>query len=139
MRALIDFGLVVLIWLVQLIIYPSFHYVSAFEFQAWHGRYQTLISWFVIPMMFCQVWLVGREALATRSLVDAASALLVAAAWIVTFTLSVPCHRALAQAGKDPAVIDRLVATNWLRTVAWTLVFVLGAWCGSLNGLRVSR
>lgn len=126
MRSIVDFGLVVLVWLVQLVIYPSFRYVNAAELVAWHARYQTLISFFVIPMMFAQVWLVGRQALATRSGVDIASAVLVAGAWLSTFTLSVPCHRALAETGKDPVVVDRLVRTNWPRTLAWTAVFALG-------------
>jgi hypothetical protein len=34
--------------------------------------------------------------------------------------LQVPCHRTLER-GFDPAVARRLVATNWIRTVCWSL------------------
>jgi hypothetical protein len=37
----------------------------------------------------------------------------------VTVGISVPCHRRLS-AAYDGAVLDRLVHTNWYRTVAWT-------------------
>jgi L-asparagine transporter-like permease len=40
--------------------------------------------------------------------------------WIATFALQVPCHNRLGK-GFDEAVHMRLVRTNWLRTVGWTL------------------
>jgi hypothetical protein len=39
--------------------------------------------------------------------------------WLSTALLQVPRHRAL-EAGFDPAAHRALVATNWIRTVAWT-------------------
>ena len=46
---LTDFGLVVLIWIVQLIIYPAFYVVADNNFAAWHKKYMSLISYLVIP------------------------------------------------------------------------------------------
>ena len=40
--------------------------------------------------------------------------------WGATFFVAVPRHNLLA-AGFNAAVIDSLVATNWIRTIAWTL------------------
>ncbi len=48
----------------------------------------------------------------------------VAVAWLATFTLSVPAHDKLQAGGLDGVVVGRLVATNWIRTVAWTLAFL---------------
>lgn len=45
---------------------------------------------------------------------------LLAAVWLSTALLQVPDHRRLA-AGLDPATHRRLVATHWIRTVAWSL------------------
>ena len=42
----------------------------------------------------------------------------------ITFLISASCHRNL-QEGKDTLVIDRLVRTNWWRTVLWTIAFVV--------------
>ncbi len=43
--------------------------------------------------------------------------------WLATFILSVPCHRQLQKSGKDLSTINRLVATNWIRTILWSLLF----------------
>jgi hypothetical protein len=40
--------------------------------------------------------------------------------WLSTFGLQVPIHKQL-QTGKDEACIKRLVTTNWIRTIAWSL------------------
>jgi hypothetical protein len=45
-------------------------------------------------------------------------------AWIVTFLYSVPCHTLLQQHGYDPFVAQRLIQTNWFRTIAWTAVLL---------------
>jgi hypothetical protein len=38
---------------------------------------------------------------------------------VVTLAASVPAHRDLGH-GFDPAVHARLLATNWVRTLAWS-------------------
>ena len=126
-----DFGLVVLIWIVQLIIYPSFHVVSDRDFTAWHKKYMSLISYLVIPLMFAQVAFHAIALYEAASVLKIAAALLIASAWITTFTLSVPCHNVLAAEGKSANIIQRLIRTNWLRTVFWSLTFVV-----SLIGLN---
>ncbi len=49
-----------------------------------------------------------------------AGALLLALVWFSTFLIQVPCHETLA-VSFQAQVHRRLVATNWIRTVAWTL------------------
>jgi hypothetical protein len=48
------------------------------------------------------------------------SGFLVIIIWLSTFALQVPIHNNL-KAGKDDKRIQRLVATNWIRTAAWSL------------------
>ena len=45
---------------------------------------------------------------------------LVVLIWLSTFTLQVPIHKRL-QSGKDKTLIRRLLKTNWIRTVAWSM------------------
>ena len=45
--------------------------------------------------------------------------LLLAVIWLSTAILQVPLLRRLS-AGHDTSTVRRLVATNWLRTLAWT-------------------
>jgi len=48
------------------------------------------------------------------------SLLLLAAIWASTFTIQVPLHKQLiAGRGDSRRLAARLVATNWLRTIAW--------------------
>ena len=45
-------------------------------------------------------------------------------AWTVTFLYSVPCHTLLQQHGYDAETTQRLIQTNWFRTIAWTAVLL---------------
>jgi hypothetical protein len=118
-------GMTVLIWLVQLIIYPSFQHIRPEVFVAWHRAYTGLIAVVVVPLMVGQAGLVawrmidGRHDPATLALAAA-----VAVAWAATALWSVPCHDRL-QRGHDPAIIRRLVRTNAVRTAAWTAALPL--------------
>ena len=117
-----DSGLLVLIWLVQLIIYPSFRYTEEKEFIFWHARYTSLITLIVSPLMFLQI---GVEMVHIfHDNFRWMRILMILAVLIVTFSLSVPYHKRLNRAGKEPLIISRLVLTNWLRTVIWSLLFV---------------
>jgi hypothetical protein len=48
------------------------------------------------------------------------SIVLVVIIWSSTFLLQVPIHNRL-KSGKKEEFIRRLVATNWIRTIAWSL------------------
>ena len=54
-QIIIDSGLLILIWLVQLIIYPSLCYTEDKEFICWHKRYSYMIGLIIIPLMLAQV------------------------------------------------------------------------------------
>jgi hypothetical protein len=47
--------------------------------------------------------------------------------WLVTFFVSVPIHNELIT-GLRHELVSRLVATNWLRTITWTLRTILLAY-----------
>ncbi|MBT8041807.1 MAG: hypothetical protein KJN98_01410 [Pontiella sp.] len=123
----VDAAMATLIWLVQLVIYPAFRFIEADRFIAWHHKYTQAIAYVVLPLMIAQAACIGWLCLIRASVGNVTSAGAVLAAWIVTFTLSVPCHHKLQQQGKDPQIINRLVRTNWLRTIAWNIVLLAGA------------
>lgn len=119
-QVMVDSGLFVLIWLVQLIIYPSFQYTQDRDFVGWHRRYAAMISLFVVPLMFLQLGVeaaayIGQDVRWLRILV-------LIIVWGATFALSVPCHSRLQNYGKNIAVIRRLVRTNWIRTLGWSIL-----------------
>ena len=125
-RTAVDAGMVVLILLVQLIIYPSFHAIDDGIFSSWHRKYVAAIGFIVIPLMLIQAGCIALLLLTVASWSHILSAAAVLGAWIVTFTLSVPCHRKLENQGKDPEIIARLIHTNWLRTGCWIIAFAAG-------------
>lgn len=122
---LVSFGLVILIWMVQRIVYPGFAAVVPESFVSWHSRYTRAITWIVGPLMLAQVALLGWLLFDRPTVRLGLAAVAVGAAWMSTIALSVPAHDALQAGGRDADVIRRLVATNWIRTIAWTSAFLL--------------
>ena len=121
-QMMIDSGLLILIWLVQLIIYPSFRHTEADSFITWHARYTRLISLFVVPLVLIQA---GIEFIlfffqAPRWLRIS----IIAVIWVSTFKISVPCHKQLQAEGKAKEIMERLVRTNWIRTILWSILFL---------------
>jgi len=123
-QPMIDFGLLILIWLVQLIIYPSFRYCDSGQFQAWHYTYTGLISVFVVPLMFAQLGIYAWLAATRGQPWDYSAVGIIGLVWVVTFVWSVPCHDTLQRHGYDRQVIDNLVLSNWPRTIAWTALWL---------------
>lgn len=124
----VDTALFILIWLVQVIIYPSFRYVDPVHFEGWHARYMGLITYFVGPLMLLQVGIIIAQWYTHFEWIHLASALAILLVWWTTATLSIPCHSTLQASGHDLPTIDRLVFTNWYRTLLWTLTLGLSLW-----------
>ena len=110
-----------IIWLVQVRIYPHFRSVSEPEFTMFHARHCRRITFLVWPMLaeliFCGVILfqVGPEAPWLIQLAGILVIILSTAIW------SVPEHNLLGT-GKNSLSIERLIRTNWVRTLAWTVL-----------------
>ncbi len=116
-----------LIWFVQVVHYPLMRAVGPAGFAAYHAAHSRLTTLVVGPLMLleagCAIWL----AVARPSAASWAGAVLLAVVWGATFLISVPRHARLAS-GFDSAVIDSLVATNWIRTAAWTARALVASW-----------
>ena len=123
-RLLIDCAMAILIWLVQCVIYPAYHHIDRTHFSDWHQNYMGIISLFVMPLMLTQAALITIQCFQRSSGWAYASALAMLLAWTVTFLYSVPCHTLLQQHGYDAETTQRLIQTNWFRTIAWTAVLL---------------
>jgi len=116
-------AMVGLIWMVQVVHYPMLvRYSEAVPADA-AADHQWRISWVVGPLMAVEgvtalVLLVDRPEMLSPLGAWAAAALL-GVALLSTVLVQVPLHRRLAE-GHDPVAGRRLVATNWVRTAAWT-------------------
>lgn len=112
-----------LIWFVQMVHYPLFRAVGTSEFVAYEAAHVRLTTFVVGPLMLLEsataLWLVtARPDFATPAQAWIGLGLL-GVIWASTALLSVPLHDAL-QLGFDASTHAALVATNWIRTVAWT-------------------
>ena len=114
----------VLIWLVQIIIYPGMHGWDPARFAVLHRDYARRISFIVGPLMLGQAALALHQLIAFPVSTVVAQILLIGGVLGVTIFISVPLHRRLS-GGYEERTVNRLVATNWLRTVGWSLVFLL--------------
>ncbi len=125
MQLLIDVGLFVLIWIVQLIIYPSFLYYESKNLVAWHQKYTPNISFVVVPLMLGQLILAIFQLLDDRSIMSILYFVLVGCAWGVTFLIFVPLHSKITSNIHTEGVLRKLVRYNWLRVVIWTTIFMI--------------
>jgi hypothetical protein len=111
-----------LIWTIQLLHYPAFHEVEASRFGLFHASHSRKITYIVGPVMILELGS-GVTLLFLHEVywINLGFLLLI---WLATAFVSVPAHNRLSE-GKDAAVIDRLVRTNWYRTSLWTLRLLL--------------
>lgn len=124
LHALSTFALTGLIWTVQVVHYPLFASVGKEAFAAYHARHVQRMTIVVAPLMLAEA--ATATILLFRDPTWRVPALLLLGIWLSTAFVQVPCHRRL-EAGQDPAVIRRLVGTNWIRTGLWTARAVLVA------------
>ena len=117
-----------LVWVVQLVVYPSFRLVGGGpSWPAFHAAHSRAVALAVGPP-----WAVQGVAVAALLVRDGPTPLLLLtgalalATVVLTVGVSVPLHTRLGQ-GYDDAVAQRLVTTNWLRTAAWTAGTVCAA------------
>ncbi|MEM8765463.1 MAG: hypothetical protein AAGD88_16700 [Bacteroidota bacterium] len=117
-----DSGTFVLIWMVQLVIYPSFLFYTTADLITWHKTYTVRITIIVMPLMVGQLFLALYALYKELSVISVARGILILLIWILTFLIFVPIHNNI-QAGKfDTLLLRKLVQSNWLRTLLWTVV-----------------
>lgn len=125
LQNLVTFILIGLIWTIQVVHYPAFLDISEDRFIEFEKKHTSRISILVVPLMLLEL----SAALAflivnPEDIKNIGMALIVSAIWLSTFFLSVPCHQKLSK-GKDVSTIHRLVKTNWVRTVLWSIKGIL--------------
>lgn len=117
----ISWALVGLIWTIQVVHYPLLKDIGSSEFVAYHARHMSRITWVVGPLMLAEVGSAGLLLYAgERSLPFFVSLGALGVIWISTALSQVPLHQNLTH-GYHAPTIDRLVRTNWWRTLAWSV------------------
>jgi len=114
-----------LIWFVQIVHYPLMGMVPARDSSAYSAAHQRRTTCVVGPVMLLEagsalllVVVPPRES--DGMLIPWIGLTILAFIWVSTFAVQVPLHAKLALSF-DRTVWHRLVASNWLRTIAWSV------------------
>jgi uncharacterized membrane protein len=114
-----------LIWFVQVVHYPLMGAVAADAFPAYERAHQRRTTWIVAPAMLleggCALLLFGLSpSQAGGAELRWIGLGLLVVVWGSTFAMQVPLHSKLER-GFDRPAWRRLVRSNWLRTIAWSI------------------
>ena len=117
-------GMFGVIWIVQLVHYPLMRFVSAEQIARFETAHRVRISWVVGPLMLiegvCVLAFLFAAPAGLPGWLPWAGATAESVAIGTTVLVSAPLHEKL-NAQFDSATLDRLIATNWIRTIAWTV------------------
>ncbi len=124
LRLLFDFGMMILIWIIQIIVYPAFLYYPLNKLIKWHNTYVKRIFFVVMPLMISQLIVIIIQLSQGFDIIIFLSLLFIIIAWLLTFLLFVPMHNKLSFGVSDYKIVYNLIHKNWLRTILWSLVFL---------------
>lgn len=124
-RLLFDFGLLVLIWIVQRIIYPGFLHFSEENLIKYHREYTSRFTFIVMPLMLGQVSFALYQLILEITPYSLISIIILLLLWLSTFLQFVPIHATISKGIVNKKLLNQLVNKNWIRTFLWTLLFLL--------------
>tara|TARA_R110002126_G_scaffold142037_2_gene287539 strand:- start:12784 stop:13251 length:468 start_codon:yes stop_codon:yes gene_type:complete len=123
-QLIVDFGLVVLIWIVQLIIYPSLLYYKSKNLMVWHQKYTERIAVIVVPLMLIQLAIAIYLVFYQFDITNSIRLIIVLFLWIFTFTSFAPLHFKISEGKHNDKLLELLIKRNWWRTFLWSAMFV---------------
>lgn len=114
-----------LCWFVQIVHYPLFLEIKTEEFPNYE-RKNAVTGYVTVPTMIIEL-LTGLYLLyALPSWLTISNVLFLGMIWLSTMIFQVPMHLQLMQIA-SPEKINKLISTNWIRTISWTIRSVIMA------------
>ena len=110
------------IWVIQLLHYPTFHYIEKNNYSQFQKFHMNRISYIVIPAMVIEM-LSGIMLVIINDDFIISFSLLVCI-WIITFVFFTNIHQRLLSKYENTAV-EKLVNLNWIRTTFWTVRLII--------------
>lgn len=122
-----SFMLCGLIWTIQLVHYPSFHFFEKAEFESHMSSHKFRISLIVVPLMLTELISSAILGFYAERLIflHQVGFVIVVAIWLITFFIQVPLHTKISNDYNEESV-TKLVRTNIIRTILWSLKSLLG-------------
>jgi len=114
------------IWVIQIVHYPSFHFIEKELYTAFQKFHMNKISIIVIPIMLAEL-ITGMMLFLDKSSKSSfliISFLILILIWLITGVFFSKAHNELIT-GYQELVVNQLIAMNWIRTLLWTLRLLL--------------
>ena len=114
------------IWVIQIVHYPSFHFIEKELYTAFQKFHMNKISIIVMPIMLAEL-ITGIMLFLDKSSKSpflTISIIILVLIWLITGVFFTKAHTELI-AGYQELVVNQLVAMNWIRTLLWTLRLLL--------------
>lgn len=123
--------LVGLIWTIQIVHYPLFANVGESGYAAYQTSHMSRITYVVAPVMFLELGTAIYFAFVNYEPINAKifwfGLALVLLIWASTMFIQSPIHGRLAEKF-DVDLVNKLVWTNWIRTILWSVRGALILW-----------
>lgn len=110
------------IWVIQLLHYPSFHFVQKSDYPKFQQFHMSRISLIVIPAMIIE-FITGIIMLQfgfSSNFLFISSLVILITIWGITFIFFTKMHQVLIS-GYNEIIVNRLISINWSRTLLWSL------------------
>ena len=110
------------IWVIQLVHYPSFRFTDREKYVSFQIFHMRNISFIVVPVMILE-FLSGLLLVLYHSNHESLlriSFILLLIIWLVTALFFAQIHQKLSK-GYDETLVRNLVSLNWIRTLLWTI------------------
>lgn len=114
------------IWVIQIVHYPSFHFIEKELYTAFQKFHMNKISIIVIPIMLAEL-ITGMMLFLDKSAKSPfliVSFVILVLIWLITGVFFSKAHNEL-MTGYQELVVNQLVVMNWIRTLLWTLRLLL--------------
>ena len=118
------------IWVIQLVHYPSFRFTDREKYVSFQIFHMRNISFIVVPVMILEI-LSGLLLVLYHSNHESLlriSFILLLIIWLVTALFFAQIHQKLSK-GYDETLVRNLVSLNWIRTLLWTIRTIIITYC----------
>ena len=113
-----------IIWVIQLLHYPTFHFIKESDYVEFQHFHMQRISFIVVPVMIIELLSGFMLVYYFRSNLLILCLIILLVIWLITFAFFTKLHQSLL-GGYDKIIVDKLVQINWSRTVLWSLRLII--------------
>ena len=113
-----------IIWVIQLLHYPTFHFIKESDYVEFQHFHMQRISFIVVPVMIIELLSGFMLVYYFQSNLLILCLIILLVIWLITFVFFTKLHQSLL-GGYDKIIVDKLVQINWSRTVLWSLKLII--------------